>query len=48
MKSSGYAYSEITVGTNITEMDSFINGIGKMLNRNSRTAFIGSEQSRFI
>jgi hypothetical protein len=41
-------YSELTVHTNITEMDGFVNGIGKMLNRNCSTASLGSDDSRFI
>jgi hypothetical protein len=41
-------YSELSVQTNITDMDRFINGIGKMLNRNSSKASLGSEQGRFI
>jgi hypothetical protein len=44
----GDGYSEITIWTNITDMDGFVNGIGKMLNRNSSKAFLGSEQGRFI
>jgi hypothetical protein len=48
MNKYGNGYSKFKIQTNITEMDSFINGIGKMLNGNSNKAFIGSEQSRFI
>jgi hypothetical protein len=50
MSSNGcvHAYSEITVQTNITEMDSFINGIGNILNNNSCMAFLGSDKGRFI
>jgi hypothetical protein len=44
----GDGYSEITIHTNITDMDGFVNGIGKILNRNCNSAFLGSEQSRFI
>jgi hypothetical protein len=48
MNSNGYAYSELIVSTNITEMDSFINGIGRILNRNSNIVFLGSEHGKFI
>jgi hypothetical protein len=44
----GDGYSEITIRTDITEMNGFVNGIGKILNRNSSKAFLGSEQGRFI
>jgi hypothetical protein len=41
-------YTEITVQTNITEMDGFIRRIGQMLNGNSDIAYLGSDRGLFI
>jgi CRISPR/Cas system CSM-associated protein Csm5 (group 7 of RAMP superfamily) len=41
-------YIELTVQTDITEMDNFIRRIGKMLNGNTEIAYLGSKRGRFI
>jgi hypothetical protein len=41
-------YTEITVQTDITEMDNFIRRIGQMINGNTDIAHIDSKRGRFI